>query len=1175
MEAPPIDKRNYQDLITETETLARDLSGWQPRPDGQPDAGQALIRIFGRLAELVVARLNRAPEKNYLAFLNLIGTSMLPPQPARVPLTFQLAANSPVDAVVPAGTQATAPPLEGEEEELVFETERSLVVARAELLAVYVSDTETDGYADRTAQATGQVDEPFAVFSAEAPTPHQLYLACDPLLLGPGRKDVTLTLTSPDAWQGTNWPIIWSYWDGGEWRAVPSNARYEAAAWRVTLSRLPPLTPHAVNGIEAGWLRAHLDMRLPAGATGLPESVAIGGRNPQDLVLPLSPFGEIGAVRRFYLSADEMFAAAGARVRLRVGLSRPGVATNLQLTWSSQAGDQWVQLGQSSTGADRVGTTDFAFRDETLALTRGGDVSFQLPMLWPRGLFRTRTGRWLRVDIAGDAQYTTLPQIASLTVGYDWEVPLLSAITVRVNTPAEPPPPPAAFFNDSPLDTSKDFYPLGEQPRFNDTFYVACPEPLARPGASITLSVTLTNPPLATDSPVSPVRAQDAPRLAWEVSDGSRWRATAAEYAFTAHGGVTVTLPDPLATTSVNGEDGYWLRARLVSGHYGKPATYERKTDGSYVLVEATLAPPVVEALSFAPVGAQQAEVPPSACLSYNDFSYVDRTAAAAGRGAPFTPFASTADTEPALYLGLDRPFDNRPVTLYLQVEPPRPEEVGADTLAGLDPATPAQVVWEYGSPTGWRPLGPVDETLTFADRGEVRFIGPTDLATRSCLGQVRYWLRARWQQGAFPFPPRLRRVLLNTTWAAQVSTVRDEILGSSNGDPGQAFTTAQTPIQPGQRVVVREPEVPAPDEQRALLAEEGADAVTVTLDAAGQPDEVCVRWHAVPDFYGSGAHDRHYTVDPLTGEIRFGDGSYGRIPPQGQNNVRSTYRTGGSERGNLPAGTIVQLRSGTPYVDAVTNHEPAQGGAAREPVERLKARGPLALRHRDRAVTAQDLADLAAAASTEVARVAPIVPTFDPYNLWLDPQAPPTREHARPDAGRMGVIVVPGTDAPRPTPSLGLLQRVREHLEGHCPPTADVWVAGPEWIAVSVTATVAATSLEAADGLGERVRGSLDRFVHPLTGGPLGQGWEFGRTPRHSELIALVETVAGVDHVRSLVVSYEPETANVRGKPALRSVLRRPLTRASEPALEANLQRWLGRALVYPGQHHIDVVSG
>ena len=188
MQAPPIDKRDYQALVAETTELARTYSIWQPRADSAPDAGLALIRIFGRFAELVVQRINRAPDKNYLAFLNLIGTHMLPPQPARAPLTFALAEGSPVTALVSAGTQVAAPPLEGEEDEIVFETEGNLVVTRAKLKAVFVSDPETDTYSDRTLEATGQLDAAFAAFEGHQPIPHQLFIACDQILAQPGAK---------------------------------------------------------------------------------------------------------------------------------------------------------------------------------------------------------------------------------------------------------------------------------------------------------------------------------------------------------------------------------------------------------------------------------------------------------------------------------------------------------------------------------------------------------------------------------------------------------------------------------------------------------------------------------------------------------------------------------------------------------------------------------------------------------------------------------------------------------------------------------------------------------------------------------------------------------------------------------------------------------------------------
>ena len=119
---------------------------------GQPDqAAAALIGIFARFGEIVIQRLNQVPDKNFLAFLDLLGVSRNPPQPARVPLTFTLAQGSVVDAVVPAGTQVAAPPAEGESEPVLFETERELPVVAATLQSLITVDAERDLVADHSA----------------------------------------------------------------------------------------------------------------------------------------------------------------------------------------------------------------------------------------------------------------------------------------------------------------------------------------------------------------------------------------------------------------------------------------------------------------------------------------------------------------------------------------------------------------------------------------------------------------------------------------------------------------------------------------------------------------------------------------------------------------------------------------------------------------------------------------------------------------------------------------------------------------------------------------------------------------------------------------------------------------------------------------------------------------
>ena len=307
-------------------------------------------------------------------------------------------------------------------------------------------------------------------------------MACDPLLTQPGPKDVTLTFASPDTWQWVNWPISWAYWDGAGWRTVAGSAVLQPGAWRVTLPALPALVPSTINGAEAGWLRAQLELPLPPGRTGqLPDSIAIGVRNPQDMTLPLAPFPADSPVQRFYLSADEAFSAGGARLTMQVQLSQPGAGAGVQLDWLYQADGQWLPLGQSSSDAEQTGDTTFDFHDGTRAFTQDGEISFHVPMSWPSSLYRSRTGRWLRIDVAS-GQYATPPAASHAHRG----VRLAAAAAGRHHRRQSTPGPPAARCGSpprsataSPIDLSKDFYPFGQQPQFNDTFYVACPDALA------------------------------------------------------------------------------------------------------------------------------------------------------------------------------------------------------------------------------------------------------------------------------------------------------------------------------------------------------------------------------------------------------------------------------------------------------------------------------------------------------------------------------------------------------------------------------------------------------------------------------------------------------------------------------------------------------------------------
>lgn len=1007
LEAPKIDPRTAADVVGEVETSLEELTPWRRSPEGDVDAGGALVRIFARLAELVIERLNQVPGKSFLAFLDLIGARREPPQPARAPLSFRLVAGSPVDALVPAGTRVAAQPREGEAgEPPVFETERDLVITRSRLAAAFVREGARDLWADLNAVAGAQsTGAPVTLFAGDRPIPHRLYLGHRSLLTLPGDKAVTLLFQPAD--QAVPWPedVVWEAWDGSAWLELQATHSVEEVGelgdlWRVDLTAVPPL--------------------------------------------PASPAAELLAVEYAAETLGGLESVASAWLRAR----------------------------------------------RTAALPRTED-----PQPLPR-IDLVKVDALLNRDLPADL----------------------------------------GFGNELPLDLSKDFHPFGEKPKRGDVLYVAGDEIFSRPRASARLTVTLAQVYFDEDaSPPSPLPPNasgdpDPLVLAWEYWDGREWALLgesgpgAGTAAITANafadetgglvqdGDVTFDVPSGAAAREVNGETRHWLRVRIAGGHYGVDVRYVPSTGSAegYVYEPATYRPPVIRSLrlgwDFNSLTDLAHDPEPDLVFSENDFVLTPRAL-----GEPFFAFTPTADEVPTLYLGFERPgdeigFANTSAALYFAIE----ELLYQRSEDGGGPDEEPAVDWEYWNGQRWKTLGSRDETAGLTRRGLVTFIGPPDFTASAQFGRRAFWLRARLERGT-PGAARLARVVTNTTWASHATTITGEVLGSSRGEPGQVFTATRAPLLAGQELEVREPAVPTAAELETLYEAEGDDAVTVERDDAGRPLAVWVRWHEVVDFHASGPRSRHYVLDRSTGEVRFGDGRHGLVPAAGRGNVRlARYRTGGGVEGNREAGALSQLKGSVPYVDGVVNLEPAAGGAAAESLPAVQLRGPTTLRHRDRAVAPADLEDLARQASTRVARARALAaPVADP--------------------GTVGLVIVPHGDEPRPVPSLELLDRVRDYVEARLQPTVELFLAGPDWLRLGVRAEVVPQRLEGAADVRGAVLERLAAFLHPLTGGFDGSGWSFGSQPRRSDFYALIEKTPGVDHVRLLTVSEDPEEGGVR----------------------------------------------
>lgn len=1079
--APGLDTRDEREMVAALEArLPGYVPGWRPPRSGP---GRAIVQVFARYLQALAVRLNQAPEKHKLAFLELLGINLLPPRPARAPVVFQLLPDS-GDSRAPAGARLGAS-VPGREQPLIFETEQTIGLAGAALVEAITLWPGSDAYADHSAALSDGA--PFTLFDPLQPTLHVLYLAHDIHLALAGRATVEIEFELAAA--GSNrLETAWEYWDGKVWRGFKPFASSDALGESfdgtdgLTRSGVIRLATEcaetartAVNSVEAYWVRGRLLRRLPP---------------DPGMELPLVD-----------------------RIRVRTVMEQTACAWDVRQ--ETAAGPPEIRgLVRDTTGAPVSSATITAsFSGPMIAATAVGHPDAQGRYSFSAA---ANTAQTLRVSGPG------LPVVErAVAVG---------ATAVEVDfTLTRGPQPDQAIADGLPLDVSSTFYPFAQQPQVGDAFYFASDEVFSKPGATATIcAVDALTPQDGTDATGA---TAIHPTLVWEYWNGAEWRLLPSvgdgSDNLRTTGDLTFAVPADLVRREVEGNDGLWVRARLAAGGYARrrevsymgPDPTSGTTPPAQKVFRLSILETVPPALSGFRLGYSYRSpwTRPHHCLTYNDFRYEDHGDDVRWPGGEFAPYRPVADSTAALYLGFDRPLPADRVSLFLDIQ----EE------AGMGDAPP--LVWEYWDGGAWLVLAVEDETAHLDRPGMLSFIGPADSASLARFGTARHWLRGRRREDGPPARSRIAGLFLNATWAAQAETTRDEVLGGSTAEPDQVFFFGRTPVLEGQVIEVRELAGARAEVELPMLAEEllrqglsEADLRAVLDRRTERVQEVWVRWRYRPDLLFSGPDDRHYTVERSRGRLLFGDDAHGKIPPAGSDNILArSYRSGGGAAGNVPARAIDQLLAPVPLAQGVINPQAAEGGADGEVIEAVSARGPHTVRHRRQALTAADYEALAREASPAVALVRAL---------------PATHPSGRPAPGWVKLIVLPQSADSRPQPSFELRRRVREFLAVRAPAAvaARIVVTGPEYLPIGVDVVVAPVDPGDAGPLGVRVRQALAGFLQPLTGGPDGEGWPYGRDVYLSDVAAMLERTPGVDYVAelSLLRDGTPQGARVAVPP-------------------------------------------
>jgi predicted phage baseplate assembly protein len=474
------------------------------------------------------------------------------------------------------------------------------------------------------------------------------------------------------------------------------------------------------------------------------------------------------------------------------------------------------------------------------------------------------------------------------------------------------------------------------------------------------------------------------------------------------------------------------------------------------------------------------------ACLTRTGGRFENHTEELDLQNSPISVFPAL-HTDDALYLGFTSSLERNMIRLDL--------ELSGAAGRGIDPKNPPRT-WESWDGRDWRQARVLSDTSDgFNTSGDVTLLLSGQHEQLAIGPQRAHWLRCRLidplEDGrTYDTSPLLDSVTVvglgGAVAAHHAEPAPRELIGTSNGEPGQEFVVRRAPVLPRRG---------------------GETVQVVPVRRESDVEQEVYQWTEVADFTDATEHERVFTWSGATGEIRFGprvvsrDGrirQYGGVPEEEAQVWVTGYRYGGGRRGNVGAGKLTVLLSAIQSVESVRNLEPATGGVDAESVENAKVRGPLYLRGGHRAVTAKDFERLTQEAAPGVARARCLPParSGEPVRLLVVP-----RVQVPPEQLKLQNLALPRD----------LTSAIQLYLDDRRSLTTQVRIDVPSYQGITVVAEVHAAPTVRPEKVRADAEVALYEFINPITGGPDGQGWPFDVDLSMGDIFSVLRGVAGV----------------------------------------------------------------
>ena len=724
------------------------------------------------------------------------------------------------------------------------------------------------------------------------------------------------------------------------------------------------------------------------------------------------------------------------------------------------------------------------------------------------------TENGVRIKFNAKTQYSMVMGVVSRFIRCKFKKILQSGISVtsisyRSNSEFIEP---QGFFSGDTELSKNDFFPFGEQYTFYDTFSFMCDEAFSKKGADIEISADIQFIKVKLDNKAPGIKYKfimsdmdfadlepddiEIEQIKWEYWNGSGWASLTDEkscnefFKINDKNETTKTMkfkcPNDIQKITVCSAEGYFIRARISKmknqfdyyANYITPYIHNIKVKYDYTNSDHKLEKLFVKS----DLKESIIEIPDSGLIKFLEKYIPDY---------------------PAMYVCLTRPLVQGMLRIFVDIE---------DGVHRFNPS----LKWEYYADDNkgggmWKHIDIMDSTDGFSHSEMITLIGKNDFKKTNIFGNEGYFIRIinpdmRYCDSSnISGRPVINDIKFNAVKVIQKDTHEPEYFYIDQDEEHKLCKLSYQNVSDVE-VWINEFGKISTNEQEKFLKMSNKYVIP-EYDELGVLEKLWIKWKSVPNLIAYGISDRVYELDSYKGEVLFGDGKNGKIPPeQYTESIKINYSVCSGSKGNVAAHSVKDFVSNIANISSVDNISPIMGGVDMETIDSAARRTFSQISGGNRIVSLSDFEEFIC---------------FNDRNIYKVKCLSHVNEDSKPEIGVTSIAVLPREFMQGYEKFQGIKNKIWDFLDNKAPATLSnstrMRIFEVEYVEMCVSVEVVINDFNSYQGVYNGIESKLKEFLNPISGNFSGKGWAIGEIPRKEFIYNYIKSVSNIKWIKNI----------------------------------------------------------